>query len=203
MLNVGYPVDSVGRSPWTARDALVPPSRVKIARLSIVLTIGLCWAQQPAGPDDRFVARTSQANLAEVQMSAWAKEHALSDEVRQFATKVLNDHTVLADQLRGLAAKQGAPPVSDLDPKDAAELERLKTLEPNLLDRAYMREVMRWHQKEAEAFKREVDTGKDPALRYWAYQMLPKIQAHIRLGEDTERAIGMEVAERSATEEHK
>ena len=173
-------------------------SRLKPARFSFLFVMVLCVAQTPATQDDRFVARTSQANLAEVQMSAWAKEHALSDEVRVFASKVLNDHTVLADELRSLAAKQGATPVSDLDPKDAAELDHMKILEPNLLDREYMREVMKWHQKEAEAFKREVESGKDPGLRYWAYQTLPKIEAHIKLGEDTERAIGMEVAEKVA-----
>ena len=60
-----------------------------------------------------------------------------------------------------------------------------------------MHEVMRWHSREAEAFKREVETGKDPVLRYWAYQTQGKIAAHLREGEDTERAIGMEVAERT------
>jgi putative membrane protein len=172
---------------------------MKAARVSCLFVITY-WAlgQPPLSPDDRFVIRTAQANLAEVQMSAWAKDHALSDEVRKFAGKVVNDHTVLADELRSLAVKQSAAPVADLDPKDAAEIEHMKTLEPNLLDREYMREVMRWHLKEAEAFKREVETGKDAGLRYWAYQMQPKIQAYIRLGEDTERAIGMEVAERVA-----
>jgi len=154
-------------------------------------------------PDERFVSRTAQANLAEVQMSAWAKDHALSDEVRKFASQVLNDHTVLADELRSLLAKENAPPVADLDPKDSAEIERMKTLEPNMLDREYMREVMRWHLKEADAFRREVDTGKDPGLRYWAYGMLTKVQAHLREGEDTERAIGMEVAERVAANANK
>jgi putative membrane protein len=163
------------------------------------------WAVgQPAtSPDERFVARMAQVNLAEVQMSAWAKDHALSDEVRRFATKVLNDHTVLADELRSIAVKESAAPVAELDPKEAAEFERMRTLEPNLLDREYMHEIMRWHGKEAEAYKREVDTGKDQGLRYWAYQMITKIQAHIRLGEDTERAIGMEVAERVANNTNK
>lgn len=177
---------------------------MKTARVSCLFVIAFWAAGQPAmSPDERFVMRTAQANLAEVQMSAWAKDHALSDEVRKFAGKVLNDHTVLADELRSLAAKESAAPVADLDPKDAAEIERMKTLEPNLLDRAYMHEVMRWHLKEAEAFKREVEAGKDPGLRYWAYQMQPKLQAHIQLGEETERAIGMEVAERVAANTNK
>lgn len=171
---------------------------MKTAPIAFIALTALCSAQPPATPDDRFVARTTQANLAEVQMSAWAKDHALSDEVRQFAGKVLNDHTVIADELRGLAAKQGATPVTDLDPKDAAELDHMKVLEPNLLDREYMREVLRWHQKEVEAFKREIENGKDAGLRYWAYQTLPKIEAHIKLGEETERAIGMEVADKIA-----
>ena len=61
-------------------------------------------------------------------MSAWAKEHALSDEVRQFAGKVLDDHTKLADELRGLAVNQNATLTADLDlteqqqRKDRAEL---------------------------------------------------------------------------------
>jgi putative membrane protein len=174
---------------------------MKAGRLGCIFAIVLSAAGQPViSPDERFVMRTAQANLAEVQMSAWAKDHALSDEVRKFASNLLNDHTVLADELRSLAVKESAAPVADLDPKDSAEIERQKTLEPNLLDRAYMREVMRWHSKEADSFRREVDAGKDPGLRYWAYQMLTKIQVHLREGEETERAIGMEVAERAAAD---
>lgn len=174
--------------------------RMRNVRLSCLLVFTLCAGAQPAPtPDERFVARTAQANLAEVQMSAWAKDHALSEEVQKFATKVLNDHTVLADELRSLAGKQAVAPVGDLDPKDAAALDRMKTLEPNLLDREYMREVMKWHLREAEAFKREVETGKDAGLKYWAYQMLNKVQAHIRQGEETERAIGMEIVGQAST----
>jgi len=151
-------------------------------------------AETTTSTDARFVTRTAQANLAEVQMSAWAKDHALSDEVRAFASQVLDGHTKLADELRDLAVREGSAPVPDLDPKDATEIDHMKTLEPNLLDRAYMRDVMKWHQREADAFKQEVDNGKDPELRSWAARTLPKIQAHIKEGEDTERAIGMEIA---------
>jgi putative membrane protein len=145
------------------------------------------------------VTRTAQANLAEVQMSAWAKEHALSDEVKAFASKALDDQTKLADELRGLSLKENEELAADLDPKDAVEVERQKTLEPNLLDRAYMREMMKWRQREADALKREVETGRDQALRYWASQMMPKVEAYLRQGEDIERAIGMEVASIPAT----
>jgi hypothetical protein len=62
-----------------------------------------------------------------------------------------------------------------------------------------MREVMKWHLREAEAFRREIDNGKDPSLRNWAARMFLQIQAHIKQGEDTERAIGMEVVENGAT----
>ncbi len=126
-------------------------------------------------------------------MSAWAKDHALSDEVRAFAGNVLDDHTKLADELRVLAAKEIATLMLELDPKDAAEIDRQKMLEPNLLDRAYMREVMKWHLREADALRREIENGKDGGLRNWAARMLPQIQAHIREGEETELAIGMEI----------
>jgi putative membrane protein len=171
----------------------------RLKHLHPILFMGVLAAQPALTPDARFVVKTAQANLAEVQMSAWAKEHALSDEVRAFAARVLDDHTKLADELRVLAAKESATPVADLDPKDAIEIERQKTLEPNLLDRAYMREVMKWHLREAEAFRREIDNGKDPSLRNWAARMFLQIQAHIKQGEDTERAIGMEVVENGAT----
>lgn len=173
---------------------------------TIVIVFGavLALSAQPnPTPDERFVARTAQANLAEVQISAWAREHALSDEVRQFAGKVLDDHTVLADELRSMAGKQNAPAVPDLDPKDAVEIDRMRTLEPNQLDRAYMREIMKWHQRELDAFRREIENGKNPDLRNWASLMLAKTQAQLSEGEETERAIGMEVAEKIASNEHR
>jgi len=167
--------------------------------LFVALAAAVCaCAQQVPGQDDKFVSRTAQANLAEVQLSAWAENHALSDEVKQFASELVDYQTTLADGLRPLAAKQNAMQVAGLDPKDAAEIDRLKTLEPNLLDRAYMREIMKWHQREVDALKREMEMGKNPELRYFAYEMLPAVEAHIKEGEDTERAIGMDVQEKVA-----
>ncbi len=166
---------------------------LKLKHLHLILFAGVLAAQPAPTPDARFVIRTAQANLAEVQMSAWAKDHALSDEVRAFAGNVLDDHTKLADELRILAAKETATLTAELDPKDAAEIDHQKMLEPNLLDRAYMREIMKWHQREAEAMRREIENGKNQALRYWASRMLPQILAHIREGEETELAIGMEI----------
>ena len=152
---------------------------------------GLCRGAQPGPtPDARFVTRMAQANLAEVQLSAWAKDHALSDEVRDFASKALDEHTELADSLRGLTVALVPP---DLDEKDALEIDRMKTLEPNLLDRAFMRDALKWQQREADDFKAEIDVGKNQALRSWAAAMLPKVQAKILQGENVERAIGMEV----------
>lgn len=167
--------------------------RVRHLGLFMFAALLCSGAETTPSQDAKFVTRTAQANLAEVQMSAWAKDHALSDEVRAFASQVLDGHTTLADELRDLAVREGAAIVPDLDPKDATEIEHMKTLEPNLLDRAFMRDVMKWHQREADAFKQELDNGKDQALRSWAARTLPKIQAHIKEGEDTERAIGMEI----------
>jgi putative membrane protein len=171
---------------------------VKAGFIVLVAAAVCACAQQVPGQDDKFVSRTAQANLAEVQLSAWAEDHALSDEVKQFASELVDYQTTLADDLRPIAAKQNALQVSDLDPKDSAEIERLKTLEPNLLDRAYMREIMKWHQREVDALKREMELGRNPELRYFAYEMLPAVEAHIKEGEDTERAIGMDVQEKVA-----
>src|SRR5260370_14869281 len=137
-----------------------------LKHLHLILFVGaLAVAAQPAmTPDARFVVKTAQANLAEVQMSAWAKDHALRDEVRAFAGNVLDDHTKLADELRILAAKETATLTAELDPKDAAEIDHQKMLEPNLLDRAYMREIMKWHQREAEAFRREIENGQNAGM---------------------------------------
>lgn len=157
---------------------------------------GLCRGAQPGpSPDARFVTRMAQANLAEVQISAWAKDHALSDEVRDFASKALDDHTKLADELRGLTVALVPP---DLDEKDALEIDHMKTLEPNLLDRAFMRNVLKWQQRESDDFKAEIDVGKNQALRSWAAAMLPKVQSKILQGENVERAIGMDVETKSA-----
>lgn len=150
-------------------------------------------AQTLANPDSRFVMMTAQANMAQVLMSAWARDHALSDEVRRFANKVLNEDTMFADELRAAACNYGAIAILDLDPRDAAEIARLKTLEPNLLERAYLRETIRWYEREKAILRREIETGKDLNLMTWAFQRLPTIEASISQGQEVERTIGMQV----------
>ena len=147
-------------------------------------------AGQPASsPDAQFVIKAAQLNMASVPLSAWTKEHGITDEVKALAAEDLDNHTKLADELRNIAVNENAIITPDTDPKDLAEIDRIKTLEAANLDREYLHDIIRLHRKEADVFKREAESGKDPDLRSWASQKLPEIQAHLKAAEDLDRAM--------------
>src|SRR5881409_2554006 len=45
-------------------------------------------------------------------------------------------------------------------------------------DRAYMKDMVKEHDRDVKAFRKEADAGKDPDVRSWAAKTLPTLQEH-------------------------
>jgi putative membrane protein len=145
-------------------------------------------SQQPAGAlsrsDRDFVTRAAQDGMAEVALGELAARQASNNEVKQFAQRMIDDHTKANNELKELASKEGITFPSEVSAKQKALQDRLAKLSGTNFDREYMSAMVKDHDNAVALFEKESRSGSDPELKAWAEKTLPTLREHQKMARD-------------------
>jgi putative membrane protein len=144
----------------------------------------------PSAADKTFMTDTAHAGMAEVELGKLAAQNASSDQVKQFAQKMVDEHTKANVELKDLASKKNVSLPSDLAPQDKALHDKLSNLKGDAFDRQYMAAQVAGHRKVADEFRKESKSGADADVKAWAAKTLPTIEEHLKMAQDANRAVG-------------
>jgi putative membrane protein len=138
-------------------------------------------ASSLARADREFVKDAAMAGMAEVEAGRLALQKASSPAVKQFAQKMVDDHTAANAELMKLAQSKGAAPPTELDRAHRKDMEGLEKRSGEDFDRAYMKMQVSDHQKAVSLFEKQAKNGKDAELRQWAESKLPTLREHLKM----------------------
>ena len=96
----------------TALALALAGSSAGIAVAQQAATTELAQADKISAEDVEFLTKAIQAGVAEVQISELALEKSLNQQVREFAGRMVQDHTAANQQLSSLAEAAGNTPVA-------------------------------------------------------------------------------------------
>lgn len=169
---------------------------LNVVGLTFALT-GTVMAQEPpvrpaqsppgtksASPDAVFMRIAGMDGLAEVEHGRLATQNASSADVKQFAQRMVDDHSKAGEELKALAAQKQVTLPAELDQKHRAMQDKLAKLKGEAFDKAYMSHMVMAHQQAVALFQREAKGGKDPEVKAWAAKTLPGLQEHHKLARD-------------------
>lgn len=141
--------------------------------------------QDPNGPgpmmDKVFVRQALQGGMAEVELGQLALEKSSNEDVKQFAQKMVDDHTKLGEQMKQVAQQLGVKPPDKLSSKDKATMAKLQALNGDAFDKAYIKDMVKDHQQDAKEFKREAQNTSNPALQDVVPQGAQMIDQHLQM----------------------
>ncbi|WP_415749284.1 DUF4142 domain-containing protein [Caballeronia sp. J97] len=131
--------------------------------------------------DQQFLQDAGQAGATELAASKLALARASDHQVREFAQRMIVDHTKLARNLDVLAKRHGITAPSTADSAVIGSLQNLQGAE---FDKAYIEKVaVGGHQKAVELFRKESESGNDTALKAAATKALPVISHHYEMAQ--------------------
>ncbi len=151
------------------------------------------FAQQPRSAaadrqlnrqDISFVKDAAEGGLAEVELGKLAQQNAQDDQVKRFGARMVQDHGSANSELAALASGKGMAVPQQLGAKHVQLRDRLARLRGAEFDRAYMREMVKDHDADMKAFRREAQTGTDPDIKSFAQKTLTVIEQHDKLAHD-------------------
>ncbi len=129
--------------------------------------------------DKTFIIKAASAGMAEVQAAQLAQQKSQSQTVKDFAAKMISDHTANNTQLTTLAGQKGVNVPSGLNDKDQAEIDKLTKLEEPKFDKVYLKGQVKDHKSMLALLQKEAKSGKDADLKSFAEQTIPVVQSHI------------------------
>ena len=157
------------------------------------LAVAAAFAQKPADPakpslrggEASFLKKAAVDGLAEVQLGQLAKQKALRDEVKEFASRMVDDHGRADMELRQLAAAKSLALPDTLDDKHRREIDKLGKLMGPDFDRAYMKRMVEDHEHDVKDFRHMAKSAKDGEVQAFAAKTLPTLEAHLRAARAT------------------
>lgn len=147
--------------------------------------------QQANSPDKLFILTTAVGNECEIQMSQAAAEHSQSEQVKQLAQRMVQDHQKLAQQLQPIAQQQGVTIPQALPALEQQKLQVLSSLQGSDFDQAYLSDLKADHAANVSKFEDEAKLAKDNQLKQFAAQALPTLQEHQQMVSQAAVAVGL------------
>ena len=146
---------------------------------------GMSSMQQGSGgaspADMMFVKKALQGSMAEVQVGQLALQKSSNDQVKEFAQRMVTDHTKLIDQMKPVAQQIGVKIPDGPDKKQKMMMAKLQALSGADFDKAYVQAMVKDHKEDDSEFKTEISTGQSSMVKDAASKGDPVIESHLQM----------------------
>jgi putative membrane protein len=171
-----------------ARNTFRPRTEEQMKCASIVTVflggIAMTSAQPPGTTadtknDTKFLKAARSGGQFEVQASKMALQRATDPAVKQFAQRMVDDHTKIGAELDQIAPDSSRS-TTQLDPVHAAMLNKLSQEQGKEFDECYIGMQVLAHEEALMCF-RKAKKGEDPKLRAFAEKNIPVLREHLQM----------------------
>lgn len=131
--------------------------------------------------DRDFVRKAMQGSMAEVQLGQLAEQKSSSQDVKEFAQKMTQDHSQLNNQMKPIAQQMGVQTPEKVSKKDERLDAKLQNLSGKQFNDTYIKAMVKDHESDLSAFRHEAQTTQNPQLKQAAEQGAQVIEQHLAM----------------------
>jgi putative membrane protein len=136
--------------------------------------------QRASLADWQFMRRAAATDQAVIAVGALARKHAAQGDVRELAATLVLQDELVERRLSLLSLYTQVPLPGQPDQEDAKAIAALRPLAGEAFDRRWLQEEAVLQKRLVDLLQREAASGAaDPALRSFAREFLPKLQAEL------------------------
>jgi predicted outer membrane protein/sporulation protein YlmC with PRC-barrel domain len=136
---------------------------------------------QPAIGAAEFARRAALGNMFEIESSTVASRQSQAADVKQFAQRMIKDHSQTAERLKSIASTLKLP--TELDEPRAKTLQVLKSAQGPAFDRRFVQAQLDAHQDAVDLYDDYARSGTDATLKQFAGDVLPTLRQHLQMAE--------------------
>ena len=144
-------------------------------------TAAFLWTAEAEMQNTDFWTEAAVSSMAEVALSNVALQKAQSDAVKQFAQRMVTDHTQANQELMTAAQAKGVTIPTALPENRQRDVTDLNGETGDKFDREYMQMMVKDHEKAVKLFQRQAERGTDADAKALAAKLLPTLQEHLTM----------------------
>lgn len=130
--------------------------------------------------DQKMLKTIAINNLAEIEVARMAQGKSQSEQVKNFAQRMIDDHTKALQDVRELAQAKGVTLPTEVDRVNKHKAARLAALSGDAFDRAYMAQAgVADHKKNHALLEQAQSRASAPDLKALAARILPVVGQHL------------------------
>ena len=133
-----------------------------------------------------FVTEAAITDMFEMQSSKLAAART-TGPTKEFAEKMVADHTKTTSELKPLAEKANAMPPAALDDSHRQMLDKLAGLKGDDFAKQYHEDQDSGHKEAVSLFERYSKGGDNAELKAWAGKTLPTLQDHLKMAQNLDK----------------
>lgn len=132
----------------------------------------------PPADSKQFAMKAAEGGLFEVKLAELAQQKAQSQEVKQLAQQIQQDHQKANDQLKQAVQGKNLNLPNDLSGLKQKHYQAFQQLEGKAFENAYLLHMVKAHLHDIMMFRNESKSGSDQEIKQWASQTLTHLQHH-------------------------
>ncbi|HEX7636656.1 MAG TPA: DUF4142 domain-containing protein [Noviherbaspirillum sp.] len=135
--------------------------------------------------DRNMMNEMAYSNLSEIEAGKIAQSKSQNDQVKNFAQRMIDDHTQAQQELQQLADAKGVKLPTEPDAKHKKEAQKLQAMSGEQFDKMYMeRGGLTDHRATHQLLSRVQTRATDPDLKSLAAKTLPTIDQHLNMAQE-------------------
>lgn len=140
--------------------------------------------------DGKLIHDVITDDLLEVRLGQIAEQRSVNPSVRQFAQRMVSDHSRLQSEWTSMASSNGMSVNPQLDNLGNAKLAQLSRLVGPEFDRTYMNLMIQGHQDAVNRLQNEGRYAQSEPVRARVANDLPILQQHLSLAQQVGAEVG-------------
>ena len=130
-------------------------------------------------PDQKFLNMAAQTDMMEAHLGKMAADQAASQDVKDYASMLVTDHTGDYQQLTALAAKNGLTVPTALDAAHNKMIAPFEKLKGAAFDSRYTQEMIAGHTEAIGVYTKESTDAQNADVKAYASATLPTLHKHL------------------------
>jgi putative membrane protein len=136
-------------------------------------------AYQADAATSDFLVKAANGGMAEVKMGELASQKSANSKVKGMGEMMVRDHTAGNAEVKTLAGQLNVNLPATVGEDKQKAFDDLSGKKGKDFDKAFVDQMIRDHKEAIDLFKKAVDDVKDPNVRTFANNTLPKLQMHL------------------------
>lgn len=137
--------------------------------------------------DKRFVTKVADSGQAEVELAQLAADRATSPDVKQFAQRLVTDHTKVNQELMSMASTKRVEIEKD-EGKDRF-YRRLSNKSGSDFDREFVEHMIDSHENSIKMFEKTSQDAKDEDVRSFASKHVGHLREHLQQAQSLQASL--------------